>query len=72
MKNVRNRVFSVTSNSDYEILAALRTVETIVRTQRHRRLRPVISFRCSRMVGPGKDLVADWIPVGLSSVLSPW
>ena len=31
-----------------------------------------ISFRCSRLVGPGKDFVAIWIPVGLSSGLSPW
>ena len=29
-------VFSVTFNSDSEILAALQTVETVVRTQRHR------------------------------------
>ena len=30
------------------------------------------SFRCSRVVGPDKDFVAIWIPVGLSSGLSPW
>ena len=30
-----------------------------------------ISFRCSLVVGPGKDFVAIWIPLGLSSGLSP-
>ena len=29
-----------------------------------------ISFRCPRVIGPGKDFVAIWIPVGLSSDLS--
>ena len=29
-------VFSVACNSDSEMLAALRTVETVVRTQKHR------------------------------------
>ena len=30
-----------------------------------------ISFRCSRVVGSGKDFVAIWVPGGLSSGLSP-
>ena len=30
-----------------------------------------ISFRCSRLVGPGKDFVAIWILVGLNNGMSP-
>ena len=29
------------------------------------------SFRCSRVVGPGNNFVAFWVPVSLSSGLSP-
>ena len=46
-------------------------VETVARAQRHRRLDadkfPMFSVGCT----PGKVFVAFWIPVGLSSGLSP-
>ena len=62
-------VLSTACNSDYEILAALQTLETIVvRTQRHRI--DAGKFRCSRLVEPGKGFVAIWIPAGLRSGLS--
>ena len=48
-----------------------KTVETVVRTQRHRLDAETFSC-CSRLlVGPGKGTVAIWIPVGLSSGLLP-
>ena len=47
-------------------------VETVARAQRHRRLDadkfPMFSVGCT----PGKVFVVFWIPVGLSSGLSPW
>ena len=46
----------------------MQTVETVVRTK-DIVLAP--SFRCSRVVGPGKDFAAIWIPFGLSRGLSP-
>ena len=60
---------SVACNSDFELLAALQAVETVVRTK-DIVLTP-ISFRYSRLVGPSKGFVAIWIPVGLTSGLSP-
>ena len=42
----------------------LQTRETVVRTQRH-------GLDADKVVGPGKDFVAIWIPVGLGSGLSP-
>ena len=60
---------SVTCNSESEILAALQIVEAVARTQRHRL--DADSFRCSRLVEPGKGFIAIWIPDGLSSGLSP-
>ena len=52
-------------------MAALQTVETnVVRPLRHRHdagMFPVLSG-----VGPGKDFVAIWMPVGLSSGFSPY
>ena len=48
-----------------EITAAFQTVEAVVRTK-DIVLTP-ISFRCFRVVEPGEDFVAIWIPVGLSS-----
>ena len=54
--------------SDYEILASLETVETVVRTQKHRL--ETDKFPIFSVGGPGKDFIAIWIPVGLSSGLS--
>ena len=54
--------------SDYEILASLETVETVVRTQKHRL--EADKFPIFSVGGPGKDFIAIWIPVGLSSGLS--
>ena len=61
--------FSVASISDSDILAALQTVQTVLRTQSI--VLTPMCFRCSRVVEPGKGFVAIWIPVGLSSGLSP-
>ena len=54
--------------SDSEILASLETVETVVRTQKHRL--EADKFPIFSVGGPGKDFIAIWIPVGLSSGLS--
>ena len=54
--------------SDYEVLASLETVETVVRTQKHRL--EADKFPMFSVGGPGKDFNAIWIPVGLSSGLS--
>ena len=62
-------VFSVACNSDSKILAALRTAETIARTQSRLDANKFPIF----LVGwtSRKGFVAIWIPVGLSSGLSP-
>ena len=62
-------VFYLSCNSGSEILAALQAVETVVRTK-DIVLTPM-SLRCSRLIGLGMGFVAIWIPVGLSSGLSP-
>ena len=64
-------VFSVACNSDSEILAALQTVANtvVVRTQRHRL--NTDKFPMFSVGWRGKDFVAIWIPVGLSSGLAP-
>ena len=49
-------VSSVACNSDFEKLAALQAVETVIHTK-DIVLTP-ISFRCSRWVGSGKGFVA--------------
>ena len=54
-------VFSVACSSDSEILAVLQTKKDIILTP--------ISFRCTRLVAPGKGFVAIRISVGLSSGL---
>ena len=56
--------------SDSEILVSLETVETVVRTQKHRL--EADKFPIFSVGGPGKDFIAIWIPVGLSSGLSSW
>ena len=53
------------------LAAALQTVETLVLIVPKNIVLTPISFRCSQLVGPGMDFVAIWIPVGLSSGLSP-
>ena len=62
--------FSLTFNSDSEILAALHTVQfeqlKLQFVPKDIVLTPM-SFRYSRLVGPGKGFVAIWIPVDLSS-----
>ena len=60
-------VFSVAGNSDSEIPAALQTAETV---HKDIVLTPM-SFRCSRLVGPGKGFLAISIPFRLCSGLSP-
>ena len=69
--NGQHDIFSVacTGNSDSEMLAALQTVDSVVRTQTP--CRDERSFRCFWLVGRGKDFVASGIPSGLSSGLSP-
>ena len=64
-------VFSVTciNNSDSEILAALQTVGSVVRTQRHR----LDADRFSMLSGDWtwQGFVAIWIAIDLGSGLSP-
>ena len=66
---IKQSSFSVACNSDFEILAALQIVETVVCTLSHRL--DADKFPMFSVGGPGKDFVEIWIPVGLSSGLSP-
>ena len=60
------------SDSEIILVAAFQTmtVETVVRTQRHRLDADKLPM-FSVDFGPGKGFVAIWIPVGLSSGLLP-
>ena len=58
-----NQVLKYCCSSIFNREAAVFVPKDIVLTQ--------ISSRCPRVVGPGKDFLAMWIPAGLKSGLWP-